>query len=113
MQGALLAGGMESRVSDVLHPLAFVKTARGGIRGEYFQPQPAFAGRFCSRLDGVKNLLAVAVASLPRHQVELMQQRTHRAIFSHSLLKAIFSETNGGSGFGDEPMMVGIGKTPT
>ncbi len=24
-----------------------------------------------------------------------MQQRTHRAIFSHSLLKAIFSETNG------------------
>jgi hypothetical protein len=31
---------------DVLHPLTFVKTAGGGIRGEYFQPQPAFTGRF-------------------------------------------------------------------
>ncbi len=103
---------MKSCISDVLHPLAFVKTARGGIRGEYFQPQPAFTGRFCSRLDGVKNLLAVAVASLPRHHVELMQQRTSRAVVSHSLLIAIFSETNGGSGFGDEPMMVGIGQTP-
>ena len=109
----MLAGGVESRVSDVLHPLAFVKTARGGIRGEYFQPQPAFTGRFCSRLDGVKNMLAVAVASLPRHQVELMQQRTNLAVVSHSLLIAIFSETNRRGGFGDEPVLGRIRKTPT
>lgn len=53
---------MKDDIFYVLHSLTFIKTAGAGIRGEHLQPEPAFTGNFCSLLDGVKKLLAIAMA---------------------------------------------------
>ncbi len=68
--------------------LAFVKTARGGIRGEYFQPQPTFTGRFLLASRRREKYARRSGGQSSRHQVELMQQRTNLAVVSHSLLSS-------------------------
>lgn len=85
---------MKCDIFHVLHPLTFVKAARSGVIGEHFQPQPAFTGRFCSRLDGAKYLLAVASARCVRQQIELMQQRTGRTFRTYRLTTGVFRKAD-------------------
>ena len=101
---------MKCDIFHVLHPLTFVKAARSGVIGEHFQPQPAFTGRFCSRLDGAKYLLAVASARCVRQQIELMQQRTGRTFRTYRLTTGVFRKADRVGGFSNQPTALGIGQ---